>query len=58
MATPFDEKSVDVCEELGYPIIKIASSDANDWPLIEKIASKKLPTIVSTGGMSELDIDI
>ncbi len=57
MATPFDEKSVDVCEELGYPIIKIASSDANDWPLIEKIASKKLPTIVSTGGMSELDID-
>lgn len=57
MATPFDEKSVDTCVELEYPIIKIASSDANDWPLIEAIASKKIPTIVSTGGMSELDID-
>lgn len=57
MATPFDEKSVDLCLELEYPIIKIASSDGNDWPLIEAIVSKKLPTIVSTGGMSELDID-
>lgn len=57
MATPFDEKSVDLCEELEYPIIKIASSDANDWPLIEAVAAKKIPTIVSTGGMTELDID-
>lgn len=57
MATPFDEKSVETCIELDYKIIKIASSDGNDWPLIEAIAEKKLPTIVSTGGMSELDID-
>jgi hypothetical protein len=31
MATPFDEKSVDFCCELGIPILKIASSDCNDW---------------------------
>src|ERR1700746_1949441 len=38
MATPFDEKSVDICGELGIQILKIASSDLNDWMLIEKIA--------------------
>src|SRR3954465_6623008 len=27
MATPFDEASVDLCEELDLPMIKIASSD-------------------------------
>ena len=27
MATPFDESSVDLCSELGIPILKIASSD-------------------------------
>jgi len=57
MATPFDEKSVDLCEEFKFPIIKIASSDCNDWPLIEKIASTKKPVIISTGGVSEKDLD-
>jgi sialic acid synthase SpsE len=57
MATPFDESSVDFCCELGIPILKIASSDCNDWVLIEKIAKTKKPTIVSTGGSSLKDID-
>tara|TARA_Y100000389_G_scaffold196234_1_gene228837 strand:+ start:5330 stop:6472 length:1143 start_codon:yes stop_codon:yes gene_type:complete len=57
MATPFDEKSVDTCLKLELPILKIASSDANDWPLIEKVASTGLPTIVSNGGLSEKDLD-
>ena len=57
MATPFDEKSVDLCVDFKFPIIKIASSDCNDWPLIEKIASTKKPVIVSTGGVSEKDLD-
>jgi N-acetylneuraminate synthase len=57
MATPFDEKSVDLCVELGIPILKIASSDLNDWLLIEKIAKTKKPVIVSTGGSSVKDID-
>ena len=39
MATPFDEASVDMCVNLGIEIIKIASSDINDWVLIEKIAT-------------------
>ncbi len=56
-ATPFDERSVDLCVELGVPIIKIASSDLNDWMLIEKIARTKKPVIVSTGGSSKKDLD-
>lgn len=57
MATPFDEVSVEWCVELGVEIIKIASSDLNDWLLIEKIASTKKPVIVSTGGSSLKDVD-
>lgn len=57
MSTPFDEASVDLCVEFDMPFIKIASSDMNDWVLIEKIASTRRPTIVSTGGASEKDLD-
>jgi sialic acid synthase SpsE len=57
MATPFDESSVDFCCELGIAILKIASSDCNDWVLIEKMAKTKKPVIVSTGGSSLKDID-
>ena len=57
MATPFDESSVDLCAELGIEILKLASSDLNDWILIEKIATTKKPVIVSTGGSSLKDID-
>lgn len=57
MATPFDEDSVDFCCELGMQILKIASSDLNDWVLIEKIAQTKKPVIISTGGSSLKDLD-
>lgn len=56
-ATPFDERSVDLCCELGIQMIKIASSDINDWVLIEKIAKIKKPVIISTGGSSLKDLD-
>lgn len=57
MATPFDEASVDMCVEFDLPLIKVASSDVNDWPLLEKIASTRRPVIISTGGASEKDLD-
>jgi len=56
-ATPFDEHSVGFCEEIGVQILKIASSDLNDWVLIERIARTKKPVIVSTGGSSLKDLD-
>lgn len=57
MSTPFDEKSVDFCVKLDVDIIKIASSDINDWILIKKIAKAKKPVIISTGGASEIQIE-
>ncbi|MBU6152588.1 MAG: N-acetylneuraminate synthase family protein [Chloroflexi bacterium] len=57
MATPFDEASVDLCVAFDMPIIKVASSDVNDWPLLEKIASTRRPVIVSSGGASEKNLD-
>ncbi len=57
MATPFDEVSVDLCITLGIQIIKIGSSDMNDWFLIEKIATTRKPVIVSMGGASLKDMD-
>ena len=57
MATAFDEASVDLCEELEFPIMKVASSDHNDWPLLEKIATTRKPVILSTGGASEKALD-
>jgi len=57
MATPFDEVSVDLCGEFEMPIVKIASSNINDWALIERIASTRKPSIVSSGGASEKDLD-
>jgi len=57
MATAFDERSVDLCVDLGLDIIKLASSDINDWFLIEKIALTKKPVIASTGGSTLKDTD-
>ena len=56
MATPFDEKSVDLCEELEMDIIKVASADVTDWILLEKIAKTRKPVIISTGGTSLTDL--
>jgi N-acetylneuraminate synthase len=56
-ATPFDEASVDLCEEFDLPVIKLASSDVNDWFLIERIAKTKKPVLASSGGSSLKDLD-
>lgn len=57
MCTPFDESSVDVIQQMGFDIIKVASCSAKDWPLLEKIATANKPVIFSTGGLSLSNID-
>lgn len=57
ICTPFDECSVDLIEKQKYDFIKIASCSFNDWPILEKIATKNLPVIASTAGVSLEDID-
>lgn len=57
ICTPFDEPSVDKIVEMGFDVIKVASCSAYDWPLLEKISLTGLPVIVSTGGLSQSDVD-
>lgn len=53
MSTPFDEGSADFLAGLGMRIFKVASGELTNHPLLENIARKRLPVILSTG-MSDL----
>jgi len=49
MSTPFDEGSADMLDNLGMTIFKIPSGEITNKPLIQYVASKKRPIILSTG---------
>lgn len=57
MCTPFDEESVDLIQELGIEIIKVASCSAGDRPLLERIAETNHPVVASTAGLSLTRVD-
>jgi N-acetylneuraminate synthase/sialic acid synthase len=54
LASAWDPISADLIEELGVLAFKVASADLTNLPLLDHIARKRRPMILSTG-MSDLD---
>lgn len=54
LSTPYDMESVDLLDNLGVPAFKIASTDLNNIPLLQYVATKRKPILISTA-MSKLE---
>lgn len=49
LSTPFDNESVDFLNNIGVPLFKIGSGEITNIPLLQHIAKKNKPVILSTG---------
>jgi len=56
LSSPFDKESVDVLNKIGIKTFKIPSGEITNIPLLEYIAKKGKPVILSTGmsGLKEI----
>src|SRR5713226_3545682 len=56
MCTPWDTASVDFLETCHLAAYKIGSPDLTNFPLIEHVASKRKPMLLSTGMSTEEEV--
>ncbi|HUP41533.1 MAG TPA: N-acetylneuraminate synthase family protein [Vicinamibacterales bacterium] len=49
LSTPFSREAADRLDEMGVPAFKIGSGECNNVPLLQHVASKGKPMILSTG---------
>ncbi|MBX7071104.1 MAG: pseudaminic acid synthase [Microthrixaceae bacterium] len=56
-STPFDRTAVDYLVDCGASVLKIASFELTDLPLIRYAAATELPLVMSTGMASDVEIE-
>lgn len=49
LSTPFSRAAVERLEKIGVKAYKIGSGECNNYPLVEVVAKKRKPMIISTG---------
>ncbi|MBR4787931.1 MAG: N-acetylneuraminate synthase [Bacteroidales bacterium] len=54
LSTPFDLNAVDFLYDLGMDFMKVPSGEVTNLPYLKKVASKKLPVVMSSG-MCKMD---
>ncbi len=57
LASAWDEESADFLETLDVPAFKVASADLTNIPLLDHIARKRRPMILSTGMATIEDVE-
>lgn len=58
MSTPFSREAADFLDELGISVFKTGSGELTNLPLLEHIAQKGKPMIISTGMSSSEEIEL
>jgi len=56
-SSPFSVEAVELLEEIGNPVYKVASGELTNPPLLQAVAATGKPTLVSTGmaGLEEVE---
>jgi N,N'-diacetyllegionaminate synthase len=56
LSTPFDELSADLLDRLGVPAFKIGSGEITNLPLLQHVAAKRRPVLLSTGMSTLMEV--
>ncbi|MGA7730307.1 MAG: N-acetylneuraminate synthase family protein [Chloroflexia bacterium] len=57
LSSPFSPEAVDLLERVGVAAWKVASGEAGNLPMLARMASTKLPVLLSTGMSTLQEID-